>query len=460
MWYLRFCPHLHLRQTHVRRCLMHTLTCTLLRRVNQSGEGNLWHFIVVSRFLSLYFKTANFWTWSAAAACLYVWIFSLLLCLHVSEVWEMERMAGAREDARWLLWNNTVAPILRKLESVAAGAESGDVENRRSAAVCLSCCFSFENEASSVYFSPMRSENTRPGYYLVWAPQWVWSCHQPFGDAQTLVFPQGRCLFSPWNSEKTPPFSSSASRLFLCCSFFSLRLQTWNKEEGCFYFLKLLTHVLLMELRKHGSCTNMPQLQKSPGMCVYTSICVYTKLTTHTQKAVFSFLSRFERFPYILTLMGASLLWAQAPPRPLRTACVICASVSTAPWKKQQCWAGAVRGGRGSCGRCSASLTWTPLGSACRSPSSAWPCVSTGCVGEGVCGCLLKWAFSPASSLQLAVSGNNLLNICKLIFQISRSESNDVYFQRSSFVGEHTSAFTYCDFFLLFLFVFFKSVRL
>lgn len=49
----------------------------------------------------------------------------------------MERMAGAREEARWLLWNNTVAPILRKLESVAAGTEGGNVQNRRSTEVCL-----------------------------------------------------------------------------------------------------------------------------------------------------------------------------------------------------------------------------------------------------------------------------------------------------------------------------------
>lgn len=83
----------------------------------------------------------------------------------------MERMAGASEDARWLLWNNTVAPILQKLESVAAGTEGGNVQNRRSAGVCLSSCFSFENETSSVYFSPTRSKNTRPGYYQVLAPQ-------------------------------------------------------------------------------------------------------------------------------------------------------------------------------------------------------------------------------------------------------------------------------------------------
>ncbi|CAI5683877.1 unnamed protein product [Oreochromis niloticus] len=50
--------------------------------------------------------------------------------------------------------------------------------------------------------------------------------------------------------------------------------------------------------------------------------------------------------------------------------------------------------------------------------------------------------------LALCVSGNNLLNICKLIFQISRSESNDILFQNSSVIdsllrmlsNEHVSA--------------------
>uniref|UniRef100_A0A3P8WRS4 Armadillo repeat containing 2 n=1 Tax=Cynoglossus semilaevis TaxID=244447 RepID=A0A3P8WRS4_CYNSE len=36
--------------------------------------------------------------------------------------------------------------------------------------------------------------------------------------------------------------------------------------------------------------------------------------------------------------------------------------------------------------------------------------------------------------LELCVSGNNLLNICKLIFQISRTESNDIFFQNNSFI--------------------------
>ncbi|XP_041814054.1 armadillo repeat-containing protein 2 isoform X2 [Chelmon rostratus] len=36
--------------------------------------------------------------------------------------------------------------------------------------------------------------------------------------------------------------------------------------------------------------------------------------------------------------------------------------------------------------------------------------------------------------LALCVSGNNLLNICKLIFQISRSENNDILFQNNSII--------------------------
>lgn len=37
---------------------------------------------------------------------------------------------------------------------------------------------------------------------------------------------------------------------------------------------------------------------------------------------------------------------------------------------------------------------------------------------------------------QLSVSGNNLLNICKLIFQISRSESNDSLFEKNYIIGQ------------------------
>ncbi|MEQ2259328.1 hypothetical protein XENORESO_009964, partial [Xenotaenia resolanae] len=36
--------------------------------------------------------------------------------------------------------------------------------------------------------------------------------------------------------------------------------------------------------------------------------------------------------------------------------------------------------------------------------------------------------------LALCVSGNNLLNMCKLVFQISRSESNDVLFEKNSII--------------------------
>ena len=59
---------------------------------------------------------------------------------------------------------------------------------------------------------------------------------------------------------------------------------------------------------------------------------------------------------------------------------------------------------------------------------------------KGIQGTLaLNTPFFLHLSLQLCVSGNNLLNICKLIFQISRSESNDILFQNNSIIGEHCS---------------------
>ncbi|XP_054877390.1 armadillo repeat-containing protein 2 isoform X2 [Poeciliopsis prolifica] len=47
--------------------------------------------------------------------------------------------------------------------------------------------------------------------------------------------------------------------------------------------------------------------------------------------------------------------------------------------------------------------------------------------------------------LALCVSGNNLLNICKLVFQISRSESNDILFEKTSIVGPLLSVLNYED---------------
>lgn len=42
-------------------------------------------------------------------------------------------------------------------------------------------------------------------------------------------------------------------------------------------------------------------------------------------------------------------------------------------------------------------------------------------------------------SLQLKVSGKNLLNVCKLIFKISRSEKNDSLIRNDSILGEYYS---------------------
>lgn len=73
-------------------------------------------------------------------------------------------------------------------------------------------------------------------------------------------------------------------------------------------------------------------------------------------------------------------------------------------------------------------------------------CLSVG-VWLSACLSISTWAFNTKGffflhfSLQLCVSGKNLLNICKLIFQISRSESNDILFQNNSIIGEHSSRF-------------------
>lgn len=42
---------------------------------------------------------------------------------------------------------------------------------------------------------------------------------------------------------------------------------------------------------------------------------------------------------------------------------------------------------------------------------------------------------SPFSSLQLKVSGKNLLNVCKLVFKISRNEKNDSLIQNDRILG-------------------------
>ncbi|XP_023266556.1 armadillo repeat-containing protein 2 [Seriola lalandi dorsalis] len=47
--------------------------------------------------------------------------------------------------------------------------------------------------------------------------------------------------------------------------------------------------------------------------------------------------------------------------------------------------------------------------------------------------------------LALCISGNNLLNICKLIFQISRSETNDLLFQNNSIIDSLLGVLSYED---------------
>lgn len=146
-------------------------------------------------------------------------------------------------------------------------------------------------------------------------------------------------------------------------------------------------------------------------------------------------------------------LQCKVVPRARLTACVICVTASTARWQRRTCSVGAVRRGQGYFERCSDSLTSTMPSSTCTLPSCAllWVICEFARLSAGVCACQhvsssvtkhphyfiqkIMWIllyFSP----QLCVSGNNLLNICKLIFQISRTESNDILFQNNSVIGQ------------------------
>ena len=39
-------------------------------------------------------------------------------------------------------------------------------------------------------------------------------------------------------------------------------------------------------------------------------------------------------------------------------------------------------------------------------------------------------------SLQLRVSGNNLTNVCKLVFKVSMDETNDIHFAEGNILGK------------------------
>lgn len=186
---------------------------------------------------------------------------------------------------------------------------------------------------------------------------------------------------------------------------------------------------------------------------IHLYLCKCRLANTHTQCfhfGMFAFSVQVWHVALNLTFFSPSFffvisafLWCQAALRARWTVCVICVTVSMAPWQKRTCSADAVRGGLGYCEHCSASSTSTLPSSTCTSPSSALLWVVCVCVCVSVCLPLsltraIVWSFLH-SSLQLCVSGNNLLNICKLIFKISRSESNDILFQNNSIIGEQYS---------------------
>ena len=55
------------------------------------------------------------------------------------------------------------------------------------------------------------------------------------------------------------------------------------------------------------------------------------------------------------------------------------------------------------------------------------------CVFMEVDSVVNKFAFC----LQLKVSGNNLINVCKLVFKVSREEKNDVHFLDGNILGNY-----------------------
>lgn len=131
-----------------------------------------------------------------------------------------------------------------------------------------------------------------------------------------------------------------------------------------------------------------------------TYLYLYGCTLANTYKWVFSFwdvcfLSQFLTFcpqldmiPFFFFFSKSTFLRCQAALRARWTVCVICVTVSMAPWQKRTCSADAVRGGQGYFEHCSASSTSTLPSSTCTSPGSALLWVI--CVSVGVSACLLQ----------------------------------------------------------------------
>lgn len=220
-----------------------------------------------------------------------------------------------------------------------------------------------------------------------------------FRNGQTQLCMQGKHLFYLKNKEKTPPFLFLCFKIVAaCCRIVPLHLTTETKscflEKGgeCYFTahrciidvednLKFLMQII--------SVHHTVELKHIAHTYHNIHLCLYECTLANTHKWVFSFwdvcflcecLTRCPELD-IVSFAISAFLRCQAALRARWTACVICVTVSTAPWQKRTCSADAVRGGQGYCEHCSASSTSTLPSSTCTSPSSASLWVVWGCVG-------------------------------------------------------------------------------
>lgn len=115
--------------------------------------------------------------------------------------------------------------------------------------------------------------------------------------------------------------------------------------------------------------------------------CQHTQVSVFILGCLLSLWTWHYFFFFLFTI--TAFLRCQGALRARWTACVICVTVSIAPWQKRTCSADAVRGGQGYFEHCSASSTSTLPSSTCTSPSSALLWVSCVHVGVWVSACLL-----------------------------------------------------------------------
>lgn len=120
---------------HAGTCFHHTCTDTHARTQTLFGSRSKrkcdcgWRpFAVASNFLPLYFEEVNLWTVHDAHVChlgfLVVAAGNFYSSLHILELEKRGEAKSTEEDAESLVWKNRIAPLLQRLESVAAGTLS------------------------------------------------------------------------------------------------------------------------------------------------------------------------------------------------------------------------------------------------------------------------------------------------------------------------------------------------